>query len=268
MTKEKLWTKDFINITIVSLFIFLAFYILLAALPLYIADKLNAGADQAGLLVTLFLISAIVIRPFAGKWVSIGSQKKILVYSAFAFFIASLLYPFATTLWALYALRIFHGLTFGIITTVKGTISAEVIPGSRRGEGLSYFSLAMGLAMVIGPVIGLNLANIGAYQTAFIFCMVIAAITILLSMMIHVPQTVKVESVAKEKQKFTFNDIVDKKAAPYALVVFILAFAYSGISSFLSLYATEINQVKAKGYILYFIRSLNDYLPSIYWPLG
>ena len=78
MINEKLWTKDFINITVVSLFIFLAFYLLLAALSLYIADKLNAGADQAGLLVTLFLISANVIRPFASKWVSIGSQEKFL----------------------------------------------------------------------------------------------------------------------------------------------------------------------------------------------
>ncbi|RDW15188.1 MFS transporter [Oceanobacillus arenosus] len=245
MDKPKLWTKDFINITTISFFIFLAFYILLTALPIQLTKEFGGGADQAGLLLTLFLIAAIVIRPFAGKWVSTGSQKKILIYSAVAFFIGTLFYPFVTNIWALYALRILHGFTFGIITTVKGTISAEVIPDSRRGEGLSWFSLAMGLAMVIGPVIGLNLANIGSYTTAYVLCIVVSAVNIFLSIVIHVPEQEQPEVTSKTKKRFELNDLVDKKAAPFALVIFILAFAYSGIASFLALYAQEINLVKA-----------------------
>jgi len=245
MGKPKLWTKDFINITAISFFIFLAFYILLNALPIQLTNEFGGRANQAGLLLTSFLIAAIVIRPFAGKWVSTGSQKKILIYSAVAFLICTLFYPFITNIWQLYALRVLHGFTFGVITTVKGTISARVIPDSRRGEGLSWFSLAMGLAMVIGPVIGLNLANIGLYNTAFIICIAASAVNTILSMVIHVPKQEHLEKASKIKNKFEFNDLIDKKGAPYALVIFILAFAYSGISSFLSLYAQEINLVKA-----------------------
>ncbi len=125
VTKEKLWTKDFISISVISFFIFLAFYILLTALPLYILGPLHEGADKVGLIVTLFLFPAIIIRPFAGRWVSKGSEKKILVYSAVAFFVATLLYPLATNIWVLYVLRIIHGLTFGVMTTVKGTVCAQ-----------------------------------------------------------------------------------------------------------------------------------------------
>lgn len=237
----------------VSFFIFLAFYVLLTALPIQLTKELGGGADQAGLLVTLFLIAAIIIRPLAGKWVSVGSQKKILIYSAVAFFIATALYPFVTNIGTLFILRIIHGLTFGVITTVKGTISAVIIPDSRRGEGLSWFSLAMGLAMVVGPVIGLNLANIGAYNTAYIFCIIISAINIFLSTVINVPKQEQPEKTSKSSKKFNLNDLVDKKAAPFALVVFILACAYSGIASFLALYAQEINLVKAAStfFILY-----------------
>ncbi|WP_042461610.1 MFS transporter [Neobacillus dielmonensis] len=253
MGKPKLWTKDFINITTISFFIFLAFYILLTALPIQLTKEFGGGADQAGLLLTLFLIAAIVIRPFAGKWVSGGSQKKILIYSAAAFFVATLFYPFVSNIWALYILRILHGITFGIITTVKGTISAEIIPDSRRGEGLSWFSLAMGLAMVVGPVIGLNLANIRAYNTAYILCIVISVVNIILSMVIHVPEQKQSEKASIASKGFNLNDLVDKKAAPFALVVFILACAYSGIASFLALYAQEIDLVKAAStfFILY-----------------
>ena len=131
------------------------------------------------------------------------------------------------------------------MTTVKGTVCAEIIPATRRGEGLSYFSLAMSLAMVFGPYIGLNLANIDAYNMTFILCMIISAVNIVLAIFMRVPKHTHAEKQAAEKQKFSFNDLFDKKAAPYAIATFILACAYSGISAFLALYAKDLGLVKA-----------------------
>lgn len=239
--KEKLWTKDYLSITTLSFFIFLAFYVLLTALPLYLVGTLHAGADKVGLLVTLFLGAAIVIRPFAGRWVSKGAQKQILVYSTVAFFMGTLLYPFAAkNIWALLLLRVFHGMTFGVITTAKGTICAELIPASRRGEGLSYFSLAMSLAMVFGPFIGLKFAAVNAYNTAFITCMLISVVNIILAVIIKVPDIDDATKTLSEKSKFSWNDLFDKKAAPFALATFILACAYSGISAFFALYMKDL----------------------------
>ncbi|WP_088225091.1 MFS transporter [Desulfosporosinus sp. FKB] len=239
--KEKLWTKDYLSITTLSFFIFLAFYVLLTALPLYLVGTLHAGADKVGLLVTLFLGAAIVIRPFAGRWLSKGAQKQILVYSTVAFFMGTLLYPFAAkNIWALLLLRVFHGMTFGVITTAKGTICAELIPASRRGEGLSYFSLAMSLAMVFGPFIGLKFAAVNAYNTAFITCMLISVVNIILAVIIKVPDIDDATKTLSEKSKFSWNDLFDKKAAPFALATFILACAYSGISAFFALYMKDL----------------------------
>lgn len=244
MYTEKLWSKDFISITTISFFIFLAFYVVLSVLPLYMVGNLHAGTDKVGLTITLFLLAAIIIRPFAGKWVTKGSQKKILVYSSIAFFIASIFYPIATNLWELLILRVLHGITFGVITTVKGTICAELIPASRRGEGLSYFSMAMSLAMVFGPYIGLKFANVNAYNTAFIVCMIISAVNILLALFMKVPQKIKKSNVTFKKSNFSWNDIFDKNAAPFALATFILACAYSGVSAFLSLYTKHLGMVE------------------------
>lgn len=248
MNKEMLWTKDFVSITFLSFFIFFAFYILLAVLPLYLVDSLNAGIDTVGLMVTLFLGGAILIRPFAGQWVSKWSQKKILIYSAIAFLAATMLYPFATNIMAILLIRVFHGITFGIITTVKGTICAELIPFSRRGEGLSYFSLAMCLAMVLGPYIGIQLANTNSYNIAFIICMVISAVNIGLAMLMRVPEAAEAPKMSIKKRKFSWNDLFDKDAAPFAGAIFILACAYSGISAFLALYAKELGLMQAASY--------------------
>lgn len=239
--KDKLWTKDYLSITALNFFIFLAFYVLLTALPLYLVGTLHASADKVGLVITLFLGAAIVIRPFAGQWVNRVSQKKFLIYSAVAFFIATLLYPFAAkNIWALLILRIFHGMTFGVMTTVKGTICAELIPASRRGEGLSYFSMAMSLAMVFGPFLGLTFANVNAYNATFILTMFFSALSIVLTLFIKVPDNNKGMKTFSGKSKFSWNDLFDKKAAPFALATFISACAYSGISAFLALYAQDL----------------------------
>ena len=247
MIKEKLWSKDFISITVISFFIFLSFYVLIAVLPLYLVGTLHAGNDKVGLVVTLFLLAAIIIRPFAGQWVNKGSQKKILIYSAIAFFIGMLLYPFATNIVALLSLRVFHGLAFGIITTVKGTICAEIIPTSRRGEGLSYFSLAMCLAMVFGPYIGLDLANKNAYNTAFIVCMVISAANIVFALLIKIPEEAATTKRSIEKSKISWDDLFDKNAMPFAFAIFILACAYSGVSAFLALYSKGLGLPEVAG---------------------
>jgi MFS family permease len=225
---------------------FLAFYILLTALPLYLVGTLHAGTDKVGLVVTLFFLAGIIVRPFVGQWVIKYSLKGILIYSAIGFFGATMLYPFIINIWALLILRIFHGITFGIISTIQSTICAEVIPISRLGEGVSYFSMAMSLAMVFGPFIALNLANMNAYHAAFVICIIISAVNIVLATQIKIPK--KEVSIHPSGKVLSFNDLFEKKAAPFALATFILACAYSGVSTFLALYAKELGLAKSASY--------------------
>lgn len=241
--KEKLWTKDFWAITIISFIIFFVFYVLLTLLPIYIADTLHATADKAGLLVTCFLAAAIVVRPFAGQWVGKYSNKTILMLSSLAFLVVTALYPFCHSIEALLFIRVLHGITFGIITTVKGTISARLIPASRRGEGISFFSLAMGLAMVVGPWIGLNMARHSAFSQAFWMCTAVAAIGIVLSLIVRVPPVIR--HADGSQPKLGFSAMFDKAAIPFAMVTFFMTFSYAGVSAFLALYARELDLMAA-----------------------
>ena len=241
--KEKLWTKDFWAITIISFIIFFVFYVQLTLLPIYIADNLHATADKAGLLVTCFLIAAIIIRPFAGQWVGKYSNKTILMLSSLAFLVVTALYPLCHSIEALLFIRVLHGITFGVITTVKGTISARLIPASRRGEGISFFSLAMGLAMVVGPWIGLNMARHSAYIEAFWLCTGVSIVSIVLALIVAVPPVIR--HADGSKPKLGFAAMFDRAAMPFALVTFFMTFAYAGVSAFLALYARELDLMAA-----------------------
>ena len=241
--KEKLWTKDFWAITIISFIIFFVFYVQLTLLPIYIADNLHATADKAGLLVTCFLIAAIIIRPFVGQWVGKYSNKTVLMLSSLAFLVVTALYPLCHSIEALLFIRVLHGITFGVITTVKGTISARLIPASRRGEGISFFSLAMGLAMVVGPWIGLNMARHSAYIEAFWLCTGVSIVSIVLALIVAVPPVIR--HADGSKPKLGFAAMFDRAAMPFALVTFFMTFAYAGVSAFLALYARELDLMAA-----------------------
>lgn len=241
--KERLWTKDFWAITIISFIIFFVFYVQLTLLPIYISDKLNATADKAGLLVTCFLVAAIVIRPFAGQWVGKYSNKTVLMLSSLAFLVVTAIYPLCHSIEALLFVRVLHGITFGVITTVKGTISARLIPASRRGEGISFFSLAMGLAMVVGPWIGLNMARHSAYVGAFWLCTGVSLVSIVLAIIVAVPPVILHANGAKPK--LGFAAMFDRAAMPFAMVTFFMTFAYAGVSAFLALYARELDLMAA-----------------------
>ena len=163
--------------------------------------------------------------------------------SSLAFLVVTALYPFCHSIEALLFIRVLHGITFGIITTVKGTISARLIPASRRGEGISFFSLAMGLAMVVGPWIGLNMARHSAFSQAFWMCTAVAAIGIVLSLIVRVPPVIR--HADGSQPKLGFSAMFDKAAMPFAMVTFFMTFSYAGVSAFLALYARELDLMAA-----------------------
>lgn len=51
--------------------------------------------------------------------------------------------------------RIIHGVSFGMVTVGGNTVVIDIMPSSRRGEGLGYYGLTNNTAMSIGPMFGL-----------------------------------------------------------------------------------------------------------------
>ncbi|OMF56541.1 MFS transporter [Paenibacillus sp. FSL R5-0490] len=245
MKKQPLWTKDFLSISVTSFFLFMGFYVLLTTLPLYILDDLKGDETQVGLIISVFLIAAVISRPFTGKWIDEVGRRKILLASLIVFAVSSLLYFWADTMPALLALRFLHGVGFGMATTATGAIVAEIVPDERRGEGLGYYAMFMNLAMVIGPFAGLTIVQYASFTWIFALCTVLSFIAIVLGAFVKIPQTA--ESSVKHPS-FTLSSLFEKNAVPVAISAGILAFAYSGILSFISVYAKELDLLEAASF--------------------
>lgn len=130
---DRIWTKSFISLSLIQLFIFIVFYALLTTLPLYVIHDLGGSNASAGLVVTVMLVAAIVIRPFSAKLLDIFGKKKMLIGVLLLYAGTTVLYLLIEQLVPLLLVRFLHGISFGIITTTTGAIAASIIPESRKG---------------------------------------------------------------------------------------------------------------------------------------
>lgn len=239
MNKPKLWTKDFISVSLSNFFLFMTFYILLVTLPSYVLQELHGNASEAGLMTTVFLLSAIISRPLAGQWLERAGNKKVLLAALMIFAGASLLYFFPKTVIGFLVIRLLHGVGFGMATTAVGTIVADLIPTSRRGEGMGYFAMSTNIAMVLGPFVGLMAIQQWGPKILFILSVLVAFASLLTGL------SVKLTSNGQHHEgvhsAFSIRNLIEPTAVPIAVVGSFLAIVYSALLSFVSIYANEIH---------------------------
>ncbi|THF75126.1 MFS transporter [Cohnella fermenti] len=262
--RQSLWTRDFFSICFSSFFIFITFYSLTATLPTFVTDELGGSQQQAGWVLTAFVIAAVIMRPFAGKWMD-GPYRYLLVLVATAvFMVCGFIYPMISVFGILLVLRFVQGASFGAATTANGTIVTELIPDNRKGEGMGYFTLAMNLAMVLGPFLGLTIIQNAGFRTLFIVFMAFGVLGMLLSIVVvrGRKSSAKTMTAAKAapratapspapKRRLDWRNYIEPKAVPVSLVSMFLAVAYAGILSFVPSYAKEIGLESISSY--YFI---------------
>jgi len=244
LRKEKIWTKDFVLICLANFFIFLGFQMTLPTIPLFVEDL--GGNDQLiGFVVGIFTFSALLLRPYAGK--SLETKGRGFVYLiGLAIFVLSVgSFGFSTSIVLLFAMRVVQGAGWGFSTTASGTIASDLIPASRRGEGMGYYGLSGNLALAIGPSLGLILTGIISFKQFFLICAGLGLVALLLSSRITYKKV-----VPKQKETKVKLDLYEKNALKPSMLMFFITVTFGGIAAFLPLYTAEKD---ISGIQLYFL---------------
>lgn len=217
--------------------VFFVFYGLVNVLPIYVTSELKRGSEDAGLLLTIFLLSAIVARPFIGKILDVVGKRKMLVMSMVGYFVTTILYVFIKPFLLLLVLRFIQGIFFSVLTTANNAIAADTVPMEKRGRGLGYFAMSQNLAIVLGPFVALLLIQYVSFDALF---WVMSAILLIGSTLVLTLRITEHEfPEVKPKLTFKMSDLIEKGAVPFALIGLFVAFSYSGVLSFLAVYAQE-----------------------------
>ena len=129
----------------------------------------------------------------------------------------------------------------GLSSTATGTIVAQVIPGSRKGEGIGYYSMSSTLATAIGPFVGLIMSQYTSFSVIFLACFVIGLISLGSALFVKVPEADNPQVV----RGFSLGAFVEPKALPIALIIGVAALSYSSVLSYINFYASELDLVEA-----------------------
>lgn len=248
--KEPIWTKDFIIVSIINFIAILIFFLLMVTISSYAVDTFQVSTSIAGLVSSIFIIGSLIGRIGAGRLISnIGPQKMLLI-GLIVFFVSTTLYLMEWGVVYLLIIRLLQGIAVGTVGTATGTIVAIILPASRKGEGIGYFSLSAILATAIGPFVGMFMLKL---ENGFdvIFYMNTALSLILLVayffVKISLPQPNKKNGNQTEKLSF-LEKFIEPKALPISFIALLIGFAYSGVMTFITFYAREINLVEAASY--------------------
>ncbi|WP_147533432.1 MFS transporter [Bacillus marasmi] len=248
MDKEKLWTKDFFIVSGINFFVTLIFYLLMVTISTYAVEKFDASTSQAGLVTGIFVIGALVGRLFSGRMIDQFGRKKLLFIGLVLFTASTCLYFGANNLWLLLVNRLVHGIALGMASTATGTIVAQIIPSSRRGEGIGYYGLSAILATAIGPFFGMYLREHTSYEVIFWFCLVLGVFSLITAFFLKVRANVTSVSNTSIHKGFHFSSFIEINALPISVVTFFVGLAYSGVLSFMSFYAEEIDLMDAASF--------------------
>lgn len=249
MNKERLWTKDFVTVSGINFLVFLTHFLLLVTVASYAVDKFHASTNIAGLVAGIFIIGALIGRLGTGRVIEDIGSKRVLIVSTVFFIITSALYFAAINLTLLIIIRFIHGIAFGAASTATGTIVAQIIPDSRRGEGIGYYSIGAILAVALGPFMGVLLIHLADFKMIFIVTSVLAASSFAISFVVGKPIYESPEQDPLNVVKgFQTSNFLEFKAIPISIIILVIGFSYSGLLTFISLYAKQIHLEKAASF--------------------
>ncbi|WP_258728096.1 MFS transporter [Bacillus atrophaeus] len=234
MKKQKIFNKSFLFLFISNFLVFIGFEMLLPILPAYLLS-MNASSIQVGLMTTLFTLGAVLIRPFVGYYLIDNQRKSLAIIASAALMIITMLYPFLHIIWLLLLLRLFHGAAWGVSTTANSTIVVDLIPKTRLGEGIGYFSISTTVGAIIAPSVGILIYGSFSFNILIWSSVVLSLLAVIALQFVYSPAPVK-----HERQPFQFFEAIFEKDAWFpALLTVITTLGFGAIITFLVLFGKQ-----------------------------
>ena len=217
--------------------LFFAFYVLTPLLPLYLSEHFGATKDVIGLVLSGYTITALLFRPFSGYVVDSFPRKLVLMvsFSAFAIFFAG--YLAASTLLLFMLVRTLHGGPFGMLTVANSTVAIDVLPSSRRTEGIGYYGLSNNLAMAIAPTVGIFVYK---YSQSFELLFWIALIVACCGWIVDSTVDLKSKDIVKNKSKLSLDRFFLMRGWLLGLNMVTFGFSFGVLSNYLAIYGKEV----------------------------
>lgn len=235
-THHRLWTNGYCKAMAGNFMLFFSFFLLTPLLPIYLDAQFGADKDTIGLVLSGYVVAALLVRPFSGFIVDTFDRRRVLLLCFFVFFICFAGYIGAGTLLMFAIVRTLHGLPFGATTVANSTVAIDVLHTSRRNEGIGFYGLSNNLAMAIAPSAGIWLYSAtGNFNLLFWVALAIALAGFFCASSIRLPKREKVAG----KPALSMDHFFLTRAWLLAANILLFGLCWGVMSNYVAIYASQ-----------------------------
>lgn len=207
--------------------------------------QLGASEVQIGLLFGATAAAAIAVRPPLGRAIDRGGRRRLALGAAALNVVVCLLYLTVESLgpW-IAAVRVAHGFSEATLFTVLFVIAADLVPASRRVEGLALYSASGMLPIALGGLLGDAILARGSYDALFVASALLAAVSLALCLPLREPPRPAPSSDAPRRR---FRDaLAQRDLAPLWFLGIVFGVVLAGVFTFVKRFVME-EQVASVG---------------------
>ncbi len=221
---------------------FLALGMLLPVVPLYVEDSLSGGSVAVGIAVGAFSLGAILLRPLAGRIGDRFGRRALIVGGALIVSLSAVLYVPSTSFAALLAVRVLGGIGEAAFFVGAGTLVTDLAPVDRRGEAISYWSVAVYGGLAFGPALGEALLGDDRFDAVWLVSAGLAALAAVIGLSTRDVVALRTDATESERPP-----LINRSALAPGLVLFLGLVSLAGFAAFVPLYVSDIGLDDSSG---------------------
>lgn len=252
MKQEQLWNSNYLKAWSANFMLYFSFMVVTPLFPLYLSEMFGATKDETGLVLSGYALTALLIRPFSGYLVDSFSRKAVLLvcYGLYALFFGG--YLVAGSLLFFTVLRTLHGAPMGATSVANSTVAIDVLPSSRRAEGIGYYGLSNNLGTAIAPTVGMLIYQwTHNYDLIFLISFLTAGMGFLINSTLRLGKAKEQGTRSKEQGDSTrvqgtrnsrvlsLDRFLLLKGWPEAICMVAYSFSYGVVSTYIAIYAKQ-----------------------------
>ena len=252
--KNNTFSHTALGIYAVTILFYAVIYMVLMVLPFQAITK---GADHTviGMIMGITMLSSMLTRPWAGRWVDKYGSNKVFL-GALALFACSLLGYFFDTLWMFWCVRLLQGIVAAAFSTAMEIITIELFSKQQRAQGLSLYTLATVIPTTFGPALSLYLMNAWSLQAIFLLFFILGIVNLGCGLLL----AQRTKGIAQQTKSNQAGRLVYFIQQPLllipALLMLVVSIANGTVFTFLPLYLQSLTSPYASWYFLIQMSSL------------
>ena len=247
--KDKLVTSSYCFILAANFLLYFGFWLLIPVLPFYLSEVFSAGNSTIGIILSCYTVAALCIRPFSGYFLDSFARKPLYLMAYFIFMTMFAGYIIAGSLKLFIMFRIIQGVSFGMVTVGGNTVVIDIMPSSRRGEGLGYYGLSNNIAMAVGPMSGLFLHDAGMSFTTIFCCSLGSCMAgFVCASLVKTPYKPPVR-----REPISLDRFILLKGIPAGISLLLLSIPYGMTTNYVAMYAKQIGINATTGFFFTFM---------------